>query len=52
MNSRRTRPQIRQAIRDKLGIIVRISVQKTLCCDPTLETSPRDGSNDGSQHIF
>ena len=25
---------------------------KNKCCDPSLEPSPRDGSNDGSQHMF
>ena len=25
---------------------------KNICCDPSLEPSQRDGSNDGSQHTF
>ena len=25
---------------------------ENICCDPSLEPSQRDGSNDGSQHTF
>ena len=25
---------------------------KNICCDPSLEPSHRDGSNDGSQNMF
>ena len=25
---------------------------KTICCDPSSEPSHRDGSDEGSQHIF
>ena len=27
-------------------------VDKSISCDPSLEPSQRDGSNDGSQHMF
>ena len=26
--------------------------ERKLCCDPSLEPSPQDGSNDGSEHTF
>ena len=37
--------------KDKLGIIFHISISKVqnICCDPSLEPSHRDGSNEGSQ---
>ena len=36
--------------KDNLGIISQISL-KNIFCDPSLETSHRDGSNEGSQHV-
>ena len=29
-----------------------ISQKKNICCDPLLEPSHRDGSNEGSQRMF
>ena len=29
-----------------------IFLHKNICCDPSLEPSYRDGSNEGSQHMF
>ena len=37
--------------RDILEIFSRISPEK-IFCDPPLEPSRRDGSNEGSQHMF
>ena len=39
--------QIRSGSRDNFGII-----KKTFFYDPSLELSRRDGSNEGSQHMF
>ena len=43
--------QIRGGDRDNFGIVLHISEYK-LGCDPSLELSHRDGSNEGSQHMF
>ena len=43
--------QIREGIEDNLKIIFLISQMNT-CCDPTLELSRRDSSNDGLQSMF
>ena len=43
--------QIRGGIVDNSKVIILI-LQKNICCDPSLEPSRRDGSNDGSQHMF
>ena len=43
--------QIRRSNWDTLGIISHISLYK-IFCDPPLEPSHRDGSNEGSQHMF
>ena len=43
--------QVRKGNKGNLGKISHIS-QKNLFCDPSLEPSHRDGSNDGSQHMF
>ena len=43
--------QIRRDKRDKLGIFFHFTPLKTWC-DPSLEPSSRDGSNEGSQHMF
>ena len=43
--------QIRKSNRDNLGIISHISPSKHIC-DPSLEPSHRDGSNEGLQHMF
>ena len=50
-NNRDTELQIGGGIEDNSEIIFLIS-QKNICCDPSLEPSQRDGSNDGSQHTF
>ena len=42
--------QIRGGIEDNSKIIF-LNSQRKLCCNPSLEPS-RDGSNDGSQHMF
>ena len=42
--------QIRGGIKHNSKIIFLIS--KNESCDPSLEPSRRDGSNDGSQHTF
>ena len=38
--------------RDNLGIISHIFSLKNIFCDPSLERSHRDGSDEGSQHMF
>ena len=43
--------QMRRVNRDNYGIIGHISIKNTFC-DPSLEPSHRDGSNEGSQHMF
>ena len=43
--------QIRRGNRDNLGIISHI-FHKNILCDPSLEPSHRDGSNEGSQYMF
>ena len=43
--------QIRMGIRDTLGIFIHIFSLKHIC-DPSLEPSHHDGSNDGSQYMF
>ena len=43
--------QIRRGNRDNLGIIFLFLSLKHIC-DPSLEPSRRDGSNEGSQHMF
>ena len=40
--------QIKRGYRDHLGIFH----LQHICCDPSLEPSPRDGSYDWSQHVF
>ena len=40
--------QIKRGNRDNLGKFF----HKSIFCDPSLEPSHRDGSNDGSQHMF
>ena len=42
--------QIRRGYRDNFGII--ISLHHNIFYDPSLEPSHRDGSNEGSQHMF
>ena len=48
--------QIRRGYRDKLEIISHLFFHKKIFCDPSLESSLRDGSNEGSnegsQHMF
>ena len=43
--------QIRRSNRYNLEIIFHLS-PKNIFCDPSLEPSRRDGSNEGSQHMF
>ena len=43
--------QIRNGNKDNLGIIFHIHHQN-IFCDPPLEPSRRDGSNEVSQHMF
>ena len=43
--------QIRGGIEDNSKIIFPIS-QQNISCDPSLESSSQDGSNDGSQNMF
>ena len=42
--------QMRGGTEDNSKIIF-LSLNENLCCDPTLELSKRDGSNDGSQNV-
>ena len=42
----------KRGIEDNSKIIFLISEKKNVCCDPSLEPSWQDGSNDGSQHMF
>ena len=44
--------QMRRGNRDSLVVIFLISPYINLFCDPSLEPSHRDGSNEGSQHRF
>ena len=32
--------------------IIFLFINENICCDPSLEPSQRDGSNDVSQHMF
>ena len=43
--------QLRRGKRDNFGIIFRIP-PINIYCDPSLEPSYRDSSNEGSQHMF
>ena len=43
--------QIRMDNRDNFGIFIHI-IRKKHICDPSLEPSHRDGSNEGPQHMF
>ena len=52
-------PQIRGGSEDNSNGVVRIIqryfflvLNENICCDPLLEPSRRDSSNDGSQNIF
>ena len=42
--------QIRGIIEDNSKII--FFLNKNICCDPSIEPSRRDSSNDGSQNTF
>ena len=44
--------QIRMGYRDNLRIISHFFSIKNIFCDPSLELSWRDSSNEGSQHMF
>ena len=39
-----------QVIRDKFGIIIHF-LPRNIFCDPSLEPSQQDGSNEGSHHM-
>ena len=43
--------QVRGVIEDNSKITF-LFLNKNICCDPSLEPSQQDGSNDGSQNIF
>ena len=43
--------QIRQGNEDNSNIVF-LFLNQNICCDPSLEPSQRDGSNDGSQNMF
>ena len=43
--------QIRRGKQDNSGIVMHVS-SLNLFCDPPLESSQRDGSNEGSQYMF
>ena len=43
--------QIRRGKRDNLWIFS-VLLLLNICCDPLLEHFHRDGSNEGSQHVF
>ena len=43
--------QINRSIEDNSKIFF-LFLNENICCDPSLEPSHRDGSNDGSQHKF
>ena len=47
-------PEFREGIEENSKIIFLFSQKnpQNICCDPSLELSRRDGSNDGSQDIF
>ena len=45
------RTQIRGGTEDKKRIIF-LYLNENICCDPSLEPSHRDGSNDESQCMF
>ena len=42
-----TELQIRESIEDNLEIIC-LTFNENICCDPSVELSRQDGSNDGS----
>ena len=44
--------QRRRGNRDNFVIIINILQKKNILCDLSLEPSHRDGSNEGSQHMF
>ena len=48
----RTELQITEGIKDNSKIIFFLFLVENICCDPSLEPSRRDGSNDGSQNMF
>ena len=43
--------QIKGDIEDNLKFFFKF-LNENICCDPSLEPSQRDGSNDGSQNMF
>ena len=44
--------QIRGVIEDNSNTCIFLFLIKNICCDPSLELSHQDSSNDGSQHMF
>ena len=47
----RLRYRARRVTRIMEGLLF-IFLQKNIFCDPSLEPSPKDGSNEESQHMF
>ena len=43
--------QISEGVEDNSTIIF-LFLKESICCDPSLEPSWRDGTNDGSQNIL
>ena len=43
--------QIREGVEDNSTIIF-LFLKESICCDPSLEPSWQDGSNDGSQNML
>ena len=33
-------------------MIIFLMSHQNICCDPSSEPSPRDGSDEGSQHVY
>ena len=44
--------QIRVGNMDNLGIVFSLFLHRNMCCDPSLEPSRLDGSNEGLQRKF
>ena len=42
----------RALVKREYLMIIFIFLIKTICCDPSSEPSHRDGSDEGSQHMF
>ena len=44
--------QIRGGIEEISKVLFFLFLNENICCDPSLEPSQQDGSNDGSQYMF